>query len=97
VSLLLRLYLDALLENKPLVVIPTLVVGGTLGIVAISIGVLQRDTASIVMMAVVALMILVLLVVGIVDRKTNPQRKNKAKTRPMQNAGPGTTARAGRR
>ena len=90
---LIRLYFNALFDNKPLVVIPTLVVGGTIGIVGIFVGVVQRDTASIVMMAVVALMLFILLAVGFIDRKMNPDVKNRTRKK----AGTGPTSRTGRR
>jgi hypothetical protein len=85
---LLRLYLNALLDNNPYVVIPTLVIGATLGLVAISFGAVQGDTSSIVMMAVVGVMALILSVVAIVDRNLNPRDKAKSNAGLKKGVGP---------
>jgi hypothetical protein len=69
--LLLRLYINALVNGNPIAVAITVV-----GVVALSVGpfhegISHRDPAAIALMVVVGLMFILLLAIAIIDRRRN--------------------------
>ncbi len=73
-GLLFRIYLNALLNGNPLALIPTLV-----AVVAVSVGpfyegLSRRDAGAIALASLVGLMLTIVIVIAIVDRRLNPKR-----------------------
>ena len=80
---LLLLYLDALVENKPIAVVPTMLLGGVMAVL-VFYGVFTEpnpDPAAIGLAVVLTLMIVILVTVAIIDRRS----KKKARPGPSKN------------
>lgn len=75
---LLRWYIRALLKGNPFAVAIAVVAAIALGTGPFAEGIKKRDPAAMAMMVGVGVMLAILVVVGIVDRKLNGQKKKPA-------------------